>query len=119
MLTYHDALVERTDLGIEVWLLKLGSQSCKRPNDFFSCSLMSSMFAYMRLSICDKRLEGGILIEHQETVADVGVGNGAKLQHLLYQCSGFYRIVGIHLLKGREITGGKVSALQTVVALHR
>ncbi len=80
---------------------------------------MSSILANHGLSIGDKRLEGRILIEHQEPVADIGVGNGAKLEHFLYQRTGFYRVVGIHLLKGREITGGKISAFQSVVALHR
>ena len=119
MLTYHDALVERTDLGIEVWLLKLRQPVVQTAERLLQLLVDVVHVRIHGLSICDKRLEGGILIEHQETVADVGVGNGAKLQHLLYQSSGFYRIVGIHLLKGREITGGKVSALQTVVALHR
>ena len=72
-----------------------------------------------RLCIGYQSLQGGILIEHQETVADVGISNGAQLQHLLNQRTGFYRIIGVHLLKGRKITCSEVSALQAVVALHR
>ena len=71
------------------------------------------------LGISYQRLKSGILIEHQETVTDVGIGNGTKLQHLLYQGTGLYRIVGIHLLERREITGSQITALQTVIALHR
>jgi GT2 family glycosyltransferase len=41
-----------------------------------------------------------LLIEHEETVADIGVGNGAKLEHFLYQRTGFYRVIGVHLLQG-------------------
>ena len=119
VLSYHDALVKSANLGIETRLLELRNPTVQTREGRFQLLVDVFHIGKFCLSIGDKRLQGRILIEHEETVADIGVGNGAKLEHFLYQRTGFYRVIGIHLLQGREITGSKISAFQSVVTLYR
>ncbi len=78
-----------------------GSQSCKRPNAFFSCVVdIIHVGVIPPLHLAKQSWQGGILIEHRKRLLMLASVMVPKLQHLLYQCTGFYRIVGIHLLKG-------------------
>ena len=119
MLTHHDTLVERSNLGIEIRLRKFWNPIMQTAERLLELGIDIIHIGIFSLSIGNQSLQGGILIEHQEAVADIGICDGAKLQHLLYQGTGFDGIIGVHLLKGREITGSKISTLQAVVTLHR
>ena len=100
MLTHHDTLVERSNLGIEIRLRKFWNPIVQTAERLLELVVDIIHVGVFRLCIGYQSLQGGILIEHQETVADVGISNGAQLQHLLNQRTGFYRIIGVHLLKG-------------------
>ena len=71
-----------------------------------------------RLRVADEILQRGVLVEHKEFLADVGVVNRTQLQHSLYQRAGLDGVVGVHLLQGGIIARGQVSALQTIIAPH-
>jgi hypothetical protein len=38
-------------------------------------------------------------------------------KHIFYECSRLHRIIGIHLLEGREIASGKIETLDAVIAI--
>lgn len=100
MLSYYDALVESANLGIETRLLELRNPTVQTREGRFQLLVDVIHIGKFCLSIGNKCLQGRILIEHEETVADIGVGSSVKLEHFLYQRTGFYRVIGVHLLQG-------------------
>ena len=52
--------------------------------------------------------KGGVLIKIQELGVNLRIVDIANLEHVFYQGSCLYGIVGAHLLESGEIAGGEI-----------
>ena len=101
--SHDDALVERTNLRVNLWLWQVRKPLAKLAKRMGELFVNVVDVVKLGLYVGNQPLQGGVLIVMQEPMMYFGVFDSSQLQNLFYQRTCFRRIVCVHLLQCRVI----------------
>ena len=114
-----DTLVEGAYLCIDVGQADVGHQTEQTLKGIAELAVDIAHIGILTLDIGQQHLQGGILIEVQKMVVNLRLVDTAQMQHILNEGSRLLGVLGVHLLKGREVASGEIERLHTVVTADR
>ena len=98
IVTYDDALVQGTNLGIDLRGLQAMDIIPQVFEGIGQLLIDVIHVCILLFCLCNEGLKRWVLIESEELGVDLLVVNLSNTQYILNQCTGLHRINGIHLL---------------------
>lgn len=114
----NDTLVEAANLSVEGRNLKAWNLLHQFLERLADALVDIGHISKFRLCGIDDILERAVLIEVQESLVDIRIGNRAQLQQIFNQSARLSWIDGIHFLKGGKVASGEITTLHSIVALN-